>query len=419
MNIAEKNGKKSQTLPKKTATFINKQIHDSYMASSEEISEVLFRNNPWWNHEEKWTALERPEYESRLQKLNGKNDIVLITGLRRVGKTMLMKRHIKWLLSKEEPKKVLFVPLDAYGLLDTSIHDIVREYRKIHALSTKEKVFLFFDEVASKADFATELKDFHDSENAKIFASASSASELRKEAASGLTGRTRTVEVMPLGFSEYMSFRGFSKTSETQILERHFEDYMRDGGMPEYVLSRDPGDIQKVIDDILLKDIGSKKGFPDSSQIKQTFRLLCERAGKKTTVSRLANILGTSRDTVSRLLSAFEESFLFYAIPRWGTLNEQVKAPKKYYIGDVGIRNITTGFRDKGAVFENLVFLTLKDKSPKYYLEGEHEIDFAFEDTLIETKLGREMQPGQKEIYEKAKFKNKIIVDGFSYFLSG
>ena len=239
-----------------------------------------------------------------------------------------------------------------------------------------------------------------------------------KEKASYLTGRTRTVEVLPLSFREYLKFRGKETVPpQSHLLEAMFEEYMRDGGMPEYVLSRDPNDLTKIIDDIITKDIYLKYSFDNKTLLRDMFRLLCERVGKRTTISRLANILEVSRDTVSRVMGHFEETYLFYSIPMCGTLNERLKSPKKIYIGDVGLRNITTGFRDKGAVYENLVFLSLKNSEPCYYVEDGNEIDFKQGNSFIEAKYGKEPNDGQEKLMQKLKKKSKVtIADGYRFF---
>lgn len=388
-----------------------------HKASMDEIAELLYRHNPWWSGEAKSDLIERPAYASKLEALEEKRDIVLLAGLRRVGKTTLLRQQILHLLKKEKPEHILYAPLDAYGFMGLSIHDIVREFRRAHQLDMKEKAHLFLDEVASKKDFQVELKDFHDNENVKVYASSSSAS-LMKEKASYLTGRTRTVEVLPLSFREYLMFRGKGAApGQSHLLEAMFDEYMFDGGMPEYVLSRDPNDLNKIIDDIITKDIYLKHSFDNKTLLRDMFKLLCERVGKRTTVSRLANILEVSRDTVSRMMSHFEETYLFYSIPMCGTLNERLKSPKKTYIGDVGLRNITTGFRDKGAVYENLVFLALKNSEPCYYAEGGSEIDFKAGGSFVEAKYGKELSDGQAKLIERLGKRHKIIMaDGYKFF---
>ncbi|WP_457643329.1 DUF4143 domain-containing protein, partial [Persephonella sp.] len=106
-------------------------------------------------------------------------------------------------------------------------------------------------------------------------------------------------------------------------------------------------------------------------------------------------------------------------IERCGKLNERLKSPKKIYAGDVGIRNIITGFRDLGAVFENLVFLKIKNKNPCYVLQDGIEIDFLTEDkTLIEVKYGRELNKKQLKLFKEFPANKKILIDSFEKYQS-
>ena len=97
--------------------------------------------------------------------------------------------------------------------------------------------------------------------------------------------------------------------------------------------------------------------------------------------------------------------------------NERIASPKKLYIGDVGIKNLVTGFRDLGASYENLVFLKIKNNSPSYYLKDLIEIDFIFKDTLIEAKYGLNLNEKQRKLFEKVKIKNKVVAKGVDCFL--
>ena len=192
-----------------------------------DIAEELFKYNPWWEQTYSPPFIPRRYYLDILQKNLSNKDIVLITGLRRVGKTTMMKMFITKLLQKLEPRFILYVSLDAIPLEPFSISDILRAYRKVFQLSLEEKVYLFFDEVANRPKIHQELKNLYDRENVKIFASSSSASILQDTRAL-LTGRARIIEVMPLDFEEFLEFKGLKpRRSESYLLESHFENICR------------------------------------------------------------------------------------------------------------------------------------------------------------------------------------------------
>lgn len=382
------------------------------------MEDLLYKLNPWWEGEYSLDAISREKYLNLLVEQFNKKDIVILTGLRRVGKTTILKQTIVQLLKTTNPKNIFFVPLDALGFEELDINEIVDEYRKIHRLPINEKIYLFFDEVQQKNNFQHILKSMYDNENVKIYASGSSATILKDKKAY-LTGRSRMIEVLPLDFGEYLTFKRLSpKKSETYLIEEYFKDYLTFGGMPEYVLTKDPVYISSLVNDVLYKDIIAKNNIGDKKSVKDLFRLLCERVGKPTTYSKLSNVLGVSVDTIKRYLSYFEDSFLVYIIDRFShSLNERVQSPKKIYLGDVGIRNVTVGFKDVGAIYENLVFLKLKDHSPSYLYENGAEIDFVFKDTLVEAKYGRELNEKQTALMNLTKSKNKIVANGYKYLL--
>jgi len=87
------------------------------------------------------------------------------------------------------------------------------------------------------------------------------------------------------------------------------------------------------------------------------------------------------------------------------------------YIADVGIRNVIAGFKDKGAVFENLVFLDIKGKNPNYYFENNKEIDFVFKDAAIECKYKENLDKKELSALSNSKFKKKMIVKDHTFFL--
>ena len=109
---------------------------------------------------------------------------------------------------------------------------------------------------------------------------------------------------------------------------------------------------------------------------------------------------------------------MFYIVDRYSkSYNEKVTSPKKIYIGDVGIKNLITEFKDLGASYENLVFLKIKGQNPAYYLENSIEIDFITKDSLIEAKYDQNLNEEQSKIFKLIKSKNKVIAKGYDFFL--
>ncbi|MBC8525560.1 MAG: ATP-binding protein [Candidatus Cloacimonetes bacterium] len=381
------------------------------------LKEILFRFNPWWEGEFTTELIPRPLYSQQLLNSLSHKTIELITGLRRVGKTALMKLVIKELLSQCESNRIFYISLDAYGLESYSIHDIIEEVRKIHKHSRNTTLYLFLDEVIEKTSYQQELKNFYDNENVKVFASASKAGLLKDQRAL-LTGRTRLHEILPLKFDEFLRFKNITiKKSESYLIDQYFEEYMRIGGMPEYVLSGDIVYLHELCDNLLYKDIIAAYGVKDAPLIRDYFKLLMERAGKQASVTKMAKVLGISPDTSRRYFGYFQNSYIIHTIERCGKLNERIRSGKKVYAGDLGMRNMITGFRDKGAVFENLTFFEIKRFSPCYIYQNGIEIDFKTNHFLLEVKFNSEMTEKQKHLFEQIPSEKKIVIDTIDSFL--
>jgi predicted AAA+ superfamily ATPase len=383
-----------------------------------QLEEDFYNFNPWWEEEFDFRFFERPKYSALLQKEIRTKQIIFITGLRRVGKTTLMKSVIKSLLKKIPPKKILYLSLDALSFEKYSIAELVREFRKLHSIKRSEKIYLFFDEAAYRENIHLELKNLYDAENAKIFVTSSSASILRDKKAL-LTGRSKTFEILPLDFTEYLLFNRIeTKRKENYLLEKYFEDYMKIGGMPEFVLTKDITYLNDLIEAIIYKDIAYYYGVKDLTSLKDFFRLLMERVGKQASLNKMAKVIGISPETAKRYFEYFASVYLIYPVERCGKLNERLRAPKKVYCCDVGIRNYATGFRDKGAIFENLFYLKIKDENPCYFYKNGNEIDFYTNGKLIEIKFNREINEKQRALFEKIEAQEKIIIGDIYDFLN-
>src|SRR3989344_353993 len=384
-----------------------------------EIEAELFKQNPWWEGKFKEESYPREKYLKQILSNLKSKEIIILTGLRRIGKTTIINQTIKHLIeNKTKPDEIFFVSLDAFNILEFSIHQLIDEYRKIHKKSSSDFFYLFLDEVSSREDFEQELKSIYDNENIKVICSSSIATLMRDKKAS-LTGRTKTIEVMPLNFQEFLIFREAKITkSDSAKLESYFKDYLKMGGIPHYVLKEDKTYLNELIEGIIYKDIIAYHNITAEKTIKDLFILLCHRVGKPMSYNKISGILKISVDSTKRYIGYFEKAYLFYIVHRYSkSLNERITSPKKVYIGDIGIKNLITGFKDLGASYENLVFLNIKDKNPNYYLENSTEIDFITEDSLIEAKYNRELEEKQKEVFDSIKIKNKIVANGYKFFV--
>jgi predicted AAA+ superfamily ATPase len=379
------------------------------------MEEILYRYNPWWQGKFILRGVrKRDRIFAHLKSSIDKKEIVILTGMRRIGKTTLMRMLIKHLISEKRVKseKIMYISLDEYIFKDKTLHEIIDTYRSIHRLSSFEEITVFLDEITFLKDYELQLKNLHDLGGVKIYASSSSAVLLKKGQAY-ITGRTKIIEVPPLDFSEYLDFKGIEiLPGDRHLLKKYFEDFMKSGGIPDFVLTGDVSYIKQLVDDIIYKDIAAVHGIKNLSLLKDFFLLLMERAGKSVSVNKIARVLDIAPDTARRYLGLFSDTYLIHLVPRKGKLNEQLRSPKKLYAGDLGIRVQYTGFRDIGSIFENYIYFKIASRDPKFILEDGIEIDFITEDkTLIEVKYYSKMRDKQKKLYEEFSAEKKVVID--------
>jgi predicted AAA+ superfamily ATPase len=379
------------------------------------MDDLLYQYNPWWEGQFEPAAVRpRPRQLSKIESLISNKRAVFLTGLRRVGKTTLVKLLANRLIQQgTDPHAILYVSMDDYLLRGVSIVEIVSAFRRIHKLSVDQPVFLLFDEITYKLDYPQQLKNFIDREKVTVLATSSSSSLLRDQRAF-LTGRSATIEIQPLSLSEYLDFKDIRVAKkDQQLLDTYFRDYMREGGLPENVLQPSRDYLMNLVDDIIQKDITAFRGLKDHQILRDYFTLLMERSGKQVSINKISNILRISPDTSRRYLGYFEETYLVHLLPRWGKTNERILSPKKVYACDLGIKHLFIGERDLGSYFENYVFLLLRDRQRlSYYFENGVEIDFLTEDdTLIESKYNAELDGQQLQVFQDHPARRKYVIN--------
>lgn len=378
------------------------------------MKQLFYRYNPWWDGEYNLEHLfPRPDTLEKLDKSVDIAEVTFISGLRRVGKTTLLRMLIKSLIDERgvDPLSIFYISLDDYLLQGKNIPELIDEYRKTVKKKFEEKIYLFFDEVTYFPDYEIQLKNIFDSQNVKIFASSSSASLIRDKKPY-LTGRNRILEVDPLTFEEYLIFKGIElKHVDGHLTDVYFEEYLKSGGIPEFVKTGDFEYLKNLVDDIIMKDISALHNIKNTSSLKEMYLLLMERSGKSISLNKVANILELSPDTVKRFLTYFEEVFLISTISKCGKTNQSILSLKKIYSVDLGLINLFTGFRDKGSLFENYLFNKIKKYQPCYYAVDGYEIDFLIDKkVLIESNYHSDLVGKQLDLFNNSDFKHKYLI---------
>lgn len=350
------------------------------------------------------------------RELGGKIDlnihhVIILSGIRRCGKSTLMKqmtkrvRHFFYLCFEDQ--KLLNFEVEDFDKLDEIFNE---EFGKSN--------YYFFDEIQNVAGWERFVRKMQD-KGKKFVLTGSNASLLSRELGTKLTGRHLRYELFPFSYKEQLKLLG-QKPSLTS-----FENYIKTGGFPEFIKYNDTNILQELLNDIVVRDIISRYNLRDQKLVKEIAIYLITNAGKEFSYNKLAkNFNLGSVNTARYYISYFEDSYLLFTISRFNySYKKQIINPKKVYSIDLGLSSaISVSFSsDKGRLLENVVFLHLRRKYNEiYYFRDEKECDFIVKERGVlkaiqvcleinEDNKERELE-GLKEAMKKLKIKDALII---------
>ena len=263
---------------------------------------------------------------------------------------------------------------------------------------TKIFSLIVLDEVQNLPNWERWVRGIAEKENIKVIVTGSTSSLLKTEVFGVLTGRSLTLEVFPLTFREFLSFRRLTLRSFAEIvankikIERLLAEYMEFGGFPQVVLVRDEylkrEILKELFEGIVIRDVAFRYGFKELNTVKLIAELAVNRFASLVSGSSLRNeVAGIVKRKVSpnfviEVLNALEESYLIFRIPPLSYKVGDIKRhPRKLYVVDTGIINaVTLRFsKNIGGLAENIVALHLIKRFGKenvFYYKGDKEVDF-------------------------------------------
>lgn len=363
-----------------------------------ELLEILNDWNFW--KKELDVGIEREAYLERCLRILEKiNVVAAIVGVRRAGKSYVMRQVMKRLAEKGTAKNdILFVNFEDrrfsefYPKLLDEIYETYLEF-----LKPGKKPFVFLDEVHNVPKWERWVRTMHELGRAKIMVSGSSSKLLAGELATVMTGRHLDVFVFPLDFGEFLRFNNVVikdslDSADRKIeLKRLFREYQEYGGFPEVVLAGQKDEKRQLLlthfDDVLTKDIERRYRLRRSEKLRALARFYLTNMAGTITFSSIAKFLETTTNTVEKFSSYLLEANLVFFVKRFSfKVKEQEKAPRKVYSIDTGMAN-AVGFRfmsNFGRAAENTVAIGLKRRhaadplvEPYYWTDGRGEVDFA------------------------------------------
>jgi len=358
----------------------------------------------------------REKYLGRLWEAMELRHVMVLTGVRRSGKSTLIQQLIGKLIEEgTDPKNTLYLHLEdvlvrPYLKLGWKLLEELYTYY-LEKYNSQGKVFVFLDEIQSVSEFNRWVYSHYEKkENIKFLISGSRQSLIESEASTLLTGRTVRFDIYPFNFYEYLATKNVqvgkgstveelrdSNFSQTTVMLHHLGNFLNEGGYPEIVLAQKERNKELIANtyyrDILTRDIINPHEIRNPSEIESLGLQILSDFTKTHTYRSLGRPQKLSVNTVKTYLDYFYKAYLLFESNYFSYKTKEtqdVQKPRKIYVVDNGMRNfnVVVPRRDLGQCVENVVFLELMKNHPAvYYWKGKQEVDFVVMDPRVEPKL--------------------------------
>jgi len=312
------------------------------------------------------------------------NEIILITGIRRCGKSSLLK-----LISNLFEKKV-YINFDDIRFTDFNINDF-QDLQELIVELYGEEINYFLDEIQNIPYWEKWVNNLY-MNNKKVFLTGSNSNLLSSEISTFLTGRNKVIKLQPFSFKEFLNlkkidYQSIITTSQKAKIKTAFQEYFSNGGFP-LIIKNDDLDLSKqYFEDILNKDVLTRYKIKQIKEIKDLILYLLSNIGKTYSYSSLKRITGiSSLSTIKNYIDYFKNVFLLNTITRfdYSIKKQKVSSSKVYTIDNSFLKTIAFNFSENlGRRLENLVFIDLiRREKEVYYHLGKKECDFVIKKGL-------------------------------------
>jgi len=351
--------------------------------NKERLKEIMFDQKEAFNR--KTNLIER---EINVDKYVATSQIVIISGIRRSGKSSMLYL-IKEKMNLSESEFCYFNFDDERVVANISI---LENLYNLHIEVYGSEPVLFFDEIQNVENWEKFVNRMYE-KGAKIFVTGSNAKLLSSEIATSLTGRNKQIELFPFSFNEYLRFQKKSyllkqlTSKDKALLINDFNSYFETGGFPLVVKENDTELINYYFQDILYRDIVSRYRLSQIDEIKQIGLYFASNIGKLFSYSTLQKISGIkSLSSIKDYLFYYEQSYLFFYLKKFDySVTKQIMNPKKVYTIDSGfVHRLGFNFSaNKGRVLENVVYIELLRQGKEvFYHSAKNECDFLIKQGL-------------------------------------
>ena len=328
--------------------------------------------------------IERTNYLNRLIGLNNTPDIKIITGIRRSGKSELMRAYIEYL--KKNDKRANIIYLDFYDLEYEEYKDYksLNDYVNNHYKKSKNN-YLLIDEIQLCKSFELAINSLNNSGKFDIYITGSNAFLLSSDLATLFTGRFIEIKVFPFSLYEFSKYY-----DDIDNRENLFDEYVTKGGLAGSYIYKQEVDRKAYISDIyttiVTRDLVQKYNLPDTAVLDHLAEFLMDNISNITSPNKISNVLtsnkiSTNHVTIGKYIKCLCNAYLFFDVKRYDIKgNKYLDTADKFYLNDLGLRFVILGKRnlDFGRVYENIVAIELLRRGYEVYIGKlyQKEVDF-------------------------------------------
>ncbi|MDP2656702.1 MAG: ATP-binding protein [bacterium] len=333
--------------------------------------------------------------EPYFQKCISAKEAVVITGVRRCGKSYLMRLIWQDIRKKHKisEERCFFLNFEDERFLHFTARDFdtaIICYEELFEItaSFKHNVYLFFDEIQVVKGWEKFIHRLLETGRYKIFITGSNASLLSKEIGTALTGRSVSTTLYPLSFREYVSYKIGKipsdieqRGSHASRLQKLYHEYSFNGGFPEVVIQQFRPLLQEYVRTIVSRDIVSRYHIRHEVSLRELVAFLVSNSGVVSSLARISQMVRIKNlSTIKNYLGHLENSYLFVRLSQWSTsVKKQIYNPDKFYPVDHGMYQ-EIGFAlspNEGRILENIVAIELlRRRNFLYYGFDDGECDF-------------------------------------------
>jgi len=335
-------------------------------------------------------------------------EAIVITGMRRVGKTSL----IRFIYDKIDSDNKIFLDLENplnQKYFEEENYETIKSTLEFLGLDFTKKSYLFLDEIQLLKKIPSVVKYLIDHYQIKCFLTGSAVYYLKNFFTESLAGRKYIFELFPLNFKEFLLFKGSNiklpdnlKTLNKSVFDtisNLYEEYLLFGGFPEVVLKKNTDGKRRSLEDIFTSyfqlEVLRIGDFKRNNKIRDLILLLMQRVGSKLDIQKLSRELSISRPTLYQYISFLEDTYLIKTIKPFSKGKDiEIRKMPKVYICDCGLVNNFTKL-DEGALFENNIFQNLRIKGEINYYQRKSGVGIDFilnRNTAIEVKINPSRQ---------------------------